>query len=87
MSSEPQPLKKFGQHFLSNPYRLQLMLDEISPTANESFVEIGPGTGALTFPLSKLCKLIISLEVDDRMLRFLKGNIQASIKGDIQTGV
>lgn len=75
MSSEPAPLKKFGQHFLSNPYTLQRMLDEISPTADENFIEIGPGTGALTLPLSQLCHLVIALEVDKRMLEFLGKSI------------
>lgn len=75
MSSEPHPLKKFGQHFLSNPITLQRMLDEISPAPDESFIEIGPGTGALTLPLSELCQSVISLEVDKRMLEFLSKNI------------
>lgn len=78
MSSEPQPLKKFGQHFLSNPHTLQRMLDEISPAANESFIEIGPGTGALTFPLSRQCQSVTALEIDERMLKFIADNMGTS---------
>lgn len=74
-ATEPAPHKKFGQHYLRNPNTLQRMLDEISPSTQECFIEIGPGSGALTLPLSKLITnqqgKLLAIEVDPRMVEVL----------------
>ena len=69
---EPRANKKFGQHFLNNPNSLQRMVDQIAPQENDCFIEIGPGTGALTLPISGELGdrgILIALEVDARMIK------------------
>ena len=45
------PRKRFGQHFLHDPWVLSRIVDAIAPQAGDALVEIGPGEGALTRPL------------------------------------
>lgn len=56
--------KRFGQHFLNDSSVIEKLIYEIIPKRSEKFVEIGPGLGALTFPLlNKLDKLDV-VEID-----------------------
>ena len=50
--SKHRTRKRFGQHFLSDPGVIQAIISEISPTADDVIVEIGPGPGAITRPLA-----------------------------------
>ena len=44
--------KRFGQHFLSDAYVLGAIVDLIDPQPGQALVEIGPGLGALTWPVA-----------------------------------
>ena len=46
-----QPRKRFGQNFLIDDQIVERIVATISPKKNDNIVEIGPGMGALTFPL------------------------------------
>ena len=73
--------KKLGQHFLVN----QKVLDKIIKTAqlksNDTILEIGPGLGTLTRPLSYSVKRVIAIEKDPDIIKVFK-----SINTDL-TGV
>ena len=43
-----QPRKRFGQHFLRDPLIPEKLVHWIAPDPADHFVEIGPGTGALS---------------------------------------
>ncbi len=45
--------KRFGQHFLCDEQIITDIIDGITPQKGDAMVEIGPGLGALTFPLQK----------------------------------
>ena len=47
-----RPRKRFGQHFLQAPWAARVVA-AIDPAPGDVFLEIGPGAGALTLPLSK----------------------------------
>jgi len=64
--------KALGQHFLKNPFVLRKILRVISPQENELLVEIGPGKGALTFPLTQKAGKVIAIEKDKAFFSFLK---------------
>jgi 16S rRNA (adenine1518-N6/adenine1519-N6)-dimethyltransferase len=64
--------KALGQHFLKNPFVLRKILRVISPLENELLVEIGPGKGALTFPLTQKAGKVIAIEKDKAFFSFLK---------------
>ena len=55
--------KRFGQHFLE-PAWVEKVVRAIDPKADETFIEIGPGRGALTRPLAALTKSIVAYEID-----------------------
>jgi len=58
------PRKRFGQHFLHDPYVLSRIVDSIAPQAGDALVEIGPGEGALTRPLLDRIPRLIAIEID-----------------------
>jgi 16S rRNA (adenine1518-N6/adenine1519-N6)-dimethyltransferase len=55
--------KRFGQHFLE-PAWVDKVVRAIDPKAADTFIEIGPGRGALTRPLAARAKSVIAYEID-----------------------
>lgn len=64
--------KRFGQHFLTDRAVIQRIVQAIHPQPGESLIEIGPGDGALTFPLLKLCHELTAIELDRDLIPRLK---------------
>jgi 16S rRNA (adenine1518-N6/adenine1519-N6)-dimethyltransferase len=56
--------RRFGQHFLSDAYVLGAIVDLIDPQPGQALVEIGPGLGALTWPLLQRCRALTVIELD-----------------------
>lgn len=59
-----RPRKYFGQHFLHDRNIIDKILASIAPRADEHFVEIGPGHGALTRPLLERVGRLDVIEID-----------------------
>jgi len=57
------PRKRFGQHFLE-PAWVDKVVRAIDPKPDETFIEIGPGRGALTRPLAARAKAVVAYEID-----------------------
>jgi 16S rRNA (adenine1518-N6/adenine1519-N6)-dimethyltransferase len=55
--------KRFGQHFLE-PAWADKLVDAIGPRADDRFLEIGPGPGALTVRLAPRVAHLTAVEVD-----------------------
>ena len=55
--------KQFGQHFLE-PVWVDKVITAIDPQPDQMFVEIGPGPGALTRPLSARASSVTAYEID-----------------------
>ena len=55
--------KRFGQHFLE-PAWARKVVDAISPAPDDTFLEIGPGRGAITRPLAARAKHVVAIELD-----------------------
>jgi 16S rRNA (adenine1518-N6/adenine1519-N6)-dimethyltransferase len=55
--------KRFGQHFLE-PAWVDKVVRAIDPKPDETFMEIGPGGGALTRPLAARVKRVVAYEID-----------------------
>lgn len=55
--------KRFGQHFLE-PAWVDKLLRIVDPRADQAFVEIGPGRGALTRPLAARARAVVACEID-----------------------
>jgi 16S rRNA (adenine1518-N6/adenine1519-N6)-dimethyltransferase len=59
-----QARKRFGQHFLHDQIVIEAILRAIDPRPGENLLEIGPGQGALTYPLLQRCDKLIAIELD-----------------------
>jgi len=55
---------ELGQHFLTNRHLIGRIIAVIDPHPDELIIEVGPGRGALTFPLAAGCGRLIALEKD-----------------------
>ncbi|MHA1558390.1 MAG: 16S rRNA (adenine(1518)-N(6)/adenine(1519)-N(6))-dimethyltransferase RsmA [Alphaproteobacteria bacterium] len=76
-----QHLRKFGQNFLIDDTLICRIVKASSPTKNDVFIEIGPGTGNLTKELLKHdIKKLYAIEKDEKCLPFL-ANLQKKYKG------
>jgi 16S rRNA (adenine1518-N6/adenine1519-N6)-dimethyltransferase len=69
--------KRFGQHFLHDQNIIQKLVNAIHPQAGQSLIEIGPGQGALTFPLLKRCNELTAIELDRDLISLLQQRSQA----------
>jgi 16S rRNA (adenine1518-N6/adenine1519-N6)-dimethyltransferase len=59
----PPARKRFAQHFLEPAWAAKVV-HAIDPRRNETFLEIGPGRGALTRPLAEHAGRVIAYEID-----------------------
>ena len=59
----PRARKRFGQHFLE-PAWVTRLVDALNAAADDTFLEIGPGRGALTRPLALRAGRVIAVELD-----------------------
>jgi 16S rRNA (adenine1518-N6/adenine1519-N6)-dimethyltransferase len=66
------PRKRFGQHFLQDNQIIQRIVAAIAPQPEQHLVEIGPGKGALTFPLLQQGAVLDVIELDRDMIEWLK---------------
>lgn len=64
--------KRFGQHFLTDRVAIDAIVDAIAPNPGEALVEIGPGLGAMTFPLLERCERLTVIELDRDLAARLK---------------
>ena len=68
-ADSPQPRsghrarKRFGQHFLERAW-IDKVVRAVAPTTDDVFIEVGPGHGALTFPLLTAARHVIAIEID-----------------------
>ena len=67
-----QARKRFGQNFLVDDQIVSKIVATISPNKSDNIVEIGPGKGALTFPLLDHLDKLSVIEIDRDLISFLK---------------
>lgn len=80
-----RPRKRFGQHFLSSKWA-EKVVKSIDPQPGDVFLEIGPGEGALTFPLARTGAPVLAIEVDRDLLAELAPRVPPNVtlvSGDI----
>ncbi|MBI3563206.1 MAG: 16S rRNA (adenine(1518)-N(6)/adenine(1519)-N(6))-dimethyltransferase RsmA [Gammaproteobacteria bacterium] len=67
-----RPRKRFGQHFLHDPQIISRIIEGIAPQPQQRLVEIGPGQGALTFPLLQRVAHLDVVEIDRDLIAYLR---------------
>ena len=73
-----RPKKRFGQHFLA-PAWASKVVGAINPEPGDVFLEIGPGTGALTLPLAATGAPILGVEIDRSLASDLAGRAPSNV--------
>jgi len=58
--------RRLGQHFL-RPAAVEQLVRLIDPRPDQTFLEIGPGRGALTLPLAERAARVVAVELDARL--------------------
>ena len=85
MTGSHRPRKRFGQHFLAATW-VQKIMDAIAPQPSDSFLEIGPGTGALTRPLAAAGRPVLAVEIDRHLAAKLAAEMPPNVtivSGDV----
>jgi 16S rRNA (adenine1518-N6/adenine1519-N6)-dimethyltransferase len=67
-----QPRKRFGQHFLTDDSVIDRIVDAIDPRPGQAVVEIGPGLGAMTGPLTQRLDRLSVIELDRDLAQRLR---------------
>jgi 16S rRNA (adenine1518-N6/adenine1519-N6)-dimethyltransferase len=67
-----QARKRFSQNFLVDDQIVNRIVATISPKKSDNIVEIGPGKGALTFPLLQNLDHLSVIEIDRDLISLLK---------------
>jgi 16S rRNA (adenine1518-N6/adenine1519-N6)-dimethyltransferase len=70
--------KRLGQHFLQ-PEWANKLVEAIGPRADDRFIEIGPGPGALTLRLAPRVARVTAVEVDPDMVARLRPGLPANV--------
>lgn len=76
-----KPNKRLGQHFLIDQNIINQIITRAGLDKSDDILEIGPGMGALTIPMTSVVNSIIAVEKDDRLVKYLlqkleEGNIE-----------
>lgn len=71
------PSKKLGQNFLCDANVARWIVEQLEPQAEDTVVEVGPGTGALTEHLLGRVKRVILVEFDARLAEYLTEKFSA----------
>src|SRR5258705_9018257 len=69
---QARPRKRFGQHFLESAW-VTKVIEALHATKDDTFLEIGPGRGALTRPLAARAGRVIAIEIDRDLAAALAG--------------
>jgi 16S rRNA (adenine1518-N6/adenine1519-N6)-dimethyltransferase len=71
---------RLGQHFLTGNWAAQKLVAAAEILPNDTVLEIGPGTGALTRELLKTGARIVAIEKDERLVERLRSEFGTEIK-------
>ncbi len=77
--------KRFGQHFLEDAWARKVV-DAIQPAPTDTFLEVGPGRGALTLRLAQASARVVANELDRDLAAMLRAAAPANVEviaGDV----
>ncbi len=70
-----RPKKSLGQNFLHSPHVIHKIISNAGFQESDLVLEIGPGKGALTKPLSRLVRKVIAVEKDTQLATVLEKDL------------
>ena len=71
--------KRFGQHFLEAAW-VDKLIGAIGTSASDTFLEVGPGRGALTLALAPRVARIIAVEIDRDLAAALPARVPPNVQ-------
>jgi 16S rRNA (adenine1518-N6/adenine1519-N6)-dimethyltransferase len=74
----PRARKRFGQHFLESAWVTRLV-NLVDPQPEDTFLEIGPGRGALTRVLAPRVARVIAVEIDRDLATALPSTVPTNV--------
>ena len=72
--------RRFGQNYLTDKSVIYQIVDKINPRKEDSFIEIGPGQGAITGGIKNNSKNLTLIEIDKENVAYLKNSLGNEIK-------
>lgn len=75
--------KKFGQNFIVDENIIDGIINKASIKENSLVIEVGPGSGALTYKLCQKVKNVVCFEIDETLKEILNNNLQEFNNVDI----
>mgnify|MGYP005709772225 FL=1 len=72
--------RRFGQNYLTDKSVIYQIVDKINPGKEDSFIEIGPGQGAITGSIKNSSQNLTLIEIDKENIAYLKGTLGNEIK-------
>ncbi len=72
MTTHVRAKKSLGQNFLKDPHYLRKIADAARVNDQNQVIEIGAGLGHLTRILAQRAKKVLALELDERLIPYLK---------------
>ena len=72
--------RRFGQNYLTDKSVVYQIVDKINPGKEDSFIEIGPGQGAITGSIKNSSKNLTLIEIDKENIAYLKSSLGDGIK-------
>jgi 16S rRNA (adenine1518-N6/adenine1519-N6)-dimethyltransferase len=70
--------RRFGQNFLVDQGVVDQIVSAVSPRADETIIEIGPGRGALTGHLLETAGRVVAVEFDRDLVPFLRAEFSGA---------
>ena len=72
--------RRFGQNYLTDKSVIYQIVDKINPRKEDSFIEIGPGQGAITRDIKNNTKNLTLIEIDKENVAYLRNSLGSGIK-------
>jgi 16S rRNA (adenine1518-N6/adenine1519-N6)-dimethyltransferase len=77
-----EPKKSLGQNFLFDENLLRRLVETAVIQPTDHLLEIGPGVGSLTHLLAQQAAQVVAVELDDRLIPILQG--QLALYGNVR---
>ena len=75
-----KPNKGLGQHFLVDKPSLEAIMDAAAVTKDDTVLEIGPGLGVMTRPLTMAAGRVVTVETDHVLAELLRRDAPANLE-------
>jgi len=79
VGGHPRPKKHLGQHFLEAPWADKIV-ESLHIAPEDTFLEIGPGRGALTIPLAAKVAHLVAVEIDPDLATALPARLPPHVR-------